>query len=930
MQDQKKVKDGSTVNTKSLPNKRQKMIVDPMGQWAHPGENTRIPGGDITMQGVPYPVYARANNGMEQLMHPGQEYSFPGADYVDEYPMMQVGGIPVDLNLPMIKSRGANRINPYVYYQKPDPYTRVFGVGAEGNVQLNNRFGFTGGANFQNINVPIAGINQWTPSYNAGITYKLAFGGMNQILPRYQERPGTVNPFGIQPVLTDEQKRKMGMPVAQRSVMYNKPPVVYPTASKERTEGFTGRQNGTVRALTQKETQDWQSERDAEKFRNKWFGSFAGAKEGEKRQRMHEENRETDENVAATNSAILARDKNEPFTFPTGESKTWDKMSWREKAYVEGLARNRTFEAFPSATSKEPIKTAINDLNPFPILTDWYKGFSQSPYLAEKTDSYMPYVAAAADPALTIGAIALASPELRATDILTKDILNPAKPIQKIAKFMTAVEEGNMATFAEKKLKKDLIKDTGKEINKSLKSDLVSSPSESQLLQLENTASNEGINSVGILNNPELLRGITTGLRPTSFREGGEYNSLNKNFTDMNYLQSLTKYADGSIVDYLADRNQDYSKEARAKLAAKKGIKDYDFSAEKNLELLHLLQKEESRSSRQTKQKEPARPVSNKPAWTGTPYVTAANPVRPSVMPNYPGMLPTYKGSSKPPTPKDKRNLESGVIVDKGTNEMYFVDKGKIVRTDRVGTGEMGRYKDKDPNKNIGTGAQFDPTKRSTPTGTYFMEPDADIYGWPGFQMNPISAYGQPAPQAEGLAAHIIYGAPPKPGSGLKSHSDPKEFARRNQMFAAPGNNRYMSWGCTNMKGETVDCATQMFPRGDTAVYIDSRNPADLQYIKQMQSQKNGGSTYSAGVWYMNGGDIPNYMQDPNPMYNFGGYFPQAPRFSHGGQTMDNTMMGMINVFEQGGIVEGQIMDVTPDMLEKLKAGGYTFEMIND
>lgn len=67
-------------------------ILDPRGQWAHPGKVTRIPGSNITMQGVNYPVYGVGSNGQEQMMQPGQEYNFGGASYVDEYPMMQGGG----------------------------------------------------------------------------------------------------------------------------------------------------------------------------------------------------------------------------------------------------------------------------------------------------------------------------------------------------------------------------------------------------------------------------------------------------------------------------------------------------------------------------------------------------------------------------------------------------------------------------------------------------------------------------------------------------------------------------------------------------------------------------------------------------------------------------------------------------------------------
>lgn len=67
-------------------------ILDARGQWAHPGKVTRIPSSNITMQGVPYPVFGVGSNGQKQMMYPGQEYNFGGASYVDEYPMMRNGG----------------------------------------------------------------------------------------------------------------------------------------------------------------------------------------------------------------------------------------------------------------------------------------------------------------------------------------------------------------------------------------------------------------------------------------------------------------------------------------------------------------------------------------------------------------------------------------------------------------------------------------------------------------------------------------------------------------------------------------------------------------------------------------------------------------------------------------------------------------------
>ena len=67
-------------------------ILDPRGQWAHPGKVTRIPSPNITMQGVSYPVLGIGSNGQQQMMQPGEDYNFDGASYVDEYPMMAKGG----------------------------------------------------------------------------------------------------------------------------------------------------------------------------------------------------------------------------------------------------------------------------------------------------------------------------------------------------------------------------------------------------------------------------------------------------------------------------------------------------------------------------------------------------------------------------------------------------------------------------------------------------------------------------------------------------------------------------------------------------------------------------------------------------------------------------------------------------------------------
>ena len=70
---------------------KKKAVIDPRGQWAHPGKHTVVPTptGEITMQGVPYPVYGIDEYGNQMMMYPGGEYQFPG-QMIYEIPMMAV------------------------------------------------------------------------------------------------------------------------------------------------------------------------------------------------------------------------------------------------------------------------------------------------------------------------------------------------------------------------------------------------------------------------------------------------------------------------------------------------------------------------------------------------------------------------------------------------------------------------------------------------------------------------------------------------------------------------------------------------------------------------------------------------------------------------------------------------------------------------
>ena len=70
------------------------VIDDNRGQWAYPGEVTRINASAITMAGVPYPVLGVGADGEQQMMYPNEEYAFNEAP-VTEYPMMEAkrGGV---------------------------------------------------------------------------------------------------------------------------------------------------------------------------------------------------------------------------------------------------------------------------------------------------------------------------------------------------------------------------------------------------------------------------------------------------------------------------------------------------------------------------------------------------------------------------------------------------------------------------------------------------------------------------------------------------------------------------------------------------------------------------------------------------------------------------------------------------------------------
>jgi hypothetical protein len=261
-----------------------------------------------------------------------------------------------------------------------------------------------------------------------------------------------------------------------------------------------------------------------------------------------------------------------------------------------------------------------------------------------------------------------------------------------------------------------------------------------------------------------------------------------------------------------------------------------------------------------------------------------ATPQTPSELFNYPWMKDIIKNYNLPKSTKpvagteaDARYLESGMITDKNKGVMYVVIDGKVVKTFPVMTGlnkdgETNNTSVEQKKQLFKTDPKNANKTKATPTGTYLSTPNSNMYGRPGFNMDPIAAFGQPAPQARDLAQHIVFGNAPKGEYGY----DPKEYKKRMKIMAGSGENRVGSYGCTNMYGEHIDCLTgQLFPKGDTTIVVDSRRAKDQKFLKNKYGIKEYGGDadgYAKGGSYKHGGYYGNVPQHGNPGVYADGY----------------------------------------------------------
>lgn len=159
----------------------------------------------------------------------------------------------------------------------------------------------------------------------------------------------------------------------------------------------------------------------------------------------------------------------------------------------------------------------------------------------------------------------------------------------------------------------------------------------------------------------------------------------------------------------------------------------------------------------------------------------------------------------------NEMKLQNGVVTDKRTNTNYILENGKVIKSFPVLTGA-------NPDVNINDRGvaylETHPESKATPRGTYTMNPKGDIYGQPGFRLQPVAAFGEPAARAKDIAQHVTY-----------------DFEKRNPLYTQDAKNRYASYGCVNCRKPDINYMTDRFKKGDTTMVIDSKIKRDANFL---------------------------------------------------------------------------------------------------
>lgn len=289
-----------------------------------------------------------------------------------------------------------------------------------------------------------------------------------------------------------------------------------------------------------------------------------------------------------------------------------------------------------------------------------------------------------------------------------------------------------------------------------------------------------------------------------------------------------------SIVDFLQSQGAQSDFATRKNLAENiYGIANYSGTADQNMQLLRYMSGQQ--------------PAPGQPVYKDFPSAKAAPapqvrraPVEDKPLPRKSSLMLRQSKEPLPANFKNEQNLQSGVVVDKRANQAYIIENGKVRRSFPVLTGQ-----NPEGTSNPYSVAELEnnPAGRATPTGAFQMQPRADIYGAPGFHINPIAAFGDPAAASKAVAIHNTY--------------DP---AVRNKYYAMAPDQRYRSYGCINCKKPDIMDLNRTFPQGDTLMVLDPvKNAKDRRYLQKLKNSRQEGGLieYAEGDEVLNG--LPQY-----------------------------------------------------------------------
>ena len=354
----------------------------------------------------------------------------------------------------------------------------------------------------------------------------------------------------------------------------------------------------------------------------------------------------------------------------------------------------------------------------------------------------------------------------------------------------------------------------------------------------------------------------------------------------------------GSIVNFLTARGMAADKASRAELAKKYNVQGYDYSAEKNTELLNILR------NKLGKAPTPAADVASRVGQASRPLPVVKGKTKSVALPEREVVvddrnmfqrlfnmnedqirrfnLPVDVYEEYERQKKTNKGKNFGIVSKKNARAYFFDPEGGLAVQDEVGFG-----------KDRGDAQPVFYKVMTTPSGTYRMErpklaaPVADkmLSGYDAknfFYMDNVD----PSKRLVDAPGSTRTSTPRQAMHGLPNHLK----AQRSKAFGNKTvDDNYMSAGCINCKRPFLDNP-----------YFDSFQEG-LVYV--LPEKKSGGSTFSGNAWYNMGGGIPCY--ECGGMFAYGG-IPVNP----------------------AGPVPGEEMEVTPEQAEMLRQQGYQFEII--